>query len=1224
MAGQKICLLSLDGGGIRGLSELFVLKELMTMINPSSPPEPYECFDMIGGSSTGGLLAIMLGRLKMGVDDCIKAYLDLFESVFAKPRYHFRLFPPKIRSRFDNRKLQEAVQRIVVMSGLSGEASLKDEEAECRVSYVPLLDAFDNKQDVKIWEAVVGTMASPTYFDPIAIGPYGLKFVDGGIGANNPIRILLQEAKRNWTEETLEDKLGCIVSVGSGILSVTRFGETPTYFRFNVHHGLEGVGLDEWGQRSIVYEATANYLKTEANRAGLLACGELLGASRIWPWSNIKDLDENYLPKSAGDAFATSASVSDSGYSSGSSYFKSDLEHAKAEEDIFNVFTKDSELEPLYPVAVREIGSARFQKNLVLLLMRYCGRLRIVAHTELETATVKFMRSQVRPMAVRITNHFKMNEQSHELAPLLVKSQAQSSRVIMVQNYLSPNSTDSVEEERQNLAQEDKDDEEEDGEAEEDEGPLESPNEGEFGYARDFLISGEPFNSLRKDFWRFVVQKAEVSKSSMLGSELPSKVYVQNALEPWFPSKFHQRHRLKINIYWEVLNYLQKELDEEILRKNDRLISLNVHNAVSAQNLRERAELIVNGTPEEIISIVHQIAWIGLVFRLPIPGELSHSDFTLRQSSLLQFDLTYSPARTVSRSSDICWYPLFTGLILACGFPIPPRENEVGVELPFDVMTSLGGVMHSILSDGGYILRGFSSIFYPVSQPSMKSPPGSIQWHALHTSNKIPLESLRNLSRLKLLDLNEFEALSSCRTFLGYSSEVHVRLGTQDSDYGQSLQPHGSSLGAQRSRLVFSGLSANISGSHYIGAGLGANWLVNKSKAAEIRKASEVSYEAILSEIVDQPSVIYDVKDCRGWLVPTICVILQMIHVRALYWAKQEVIPTLENPIPFSINSNEDTASEAALQAITKDFKDPKLYVSFRGQKAVHLSAWVTELWAAIDAMRYDIVNDKPLKRAGLVGWDFFNVAARGTACGERKETRRKFQGNWKDLINESGIVVFHGIGFGEIIKAKTPICSVWNSIPAGEDLLVACIESVIQLQDLVGSSFASVSDFKMCFNGPLEWPKEASFSCDAGIHKRCFRHVHTLRRSGELHLIEGSKYNRGAVVFGDDTERIHPCGGLIDPPELPPKQVADTMPPAETPMTGIAEGATLPNGNPPEQAQQVWQDINIYLAEIVPAAGPGEPKAQPRRSDKLKYLMFGILVMLSAFIHGQILRRVA
>lgn len=663
----------------------------------------------------------------------------------------------------------------------------------------------------------------------------------------------------------------------------------------------------------------------------------------------------------------------------------------------------------------------------------------------------------------------------------------------------------------------------------------------------------------------------------------------------------------------------------EILRKDDRFISLIVHNAVPALKLRERAELIVNGTPEEIISVVHQVAWLGLAFRLPIAGELSHSDFTLRQSSLLQFDLEYSPTQIVGRSSEMCWYPLFTGLVLACGFPIPPRENEIGVELPFDVMTSLGGVMHPILSDGGYILRGFSSIIYPVSQRSMHSPQGSVQWHALYSSSErtsVSLESLKNLPRLKVSDLAEFETLSSCRIFLGYSSEVHVHLGTQDSEYGQSFRPHGPSLGAQRSRLVFSGLSANINGSHYIGAGLGANWSVNKSKAAEIREVSKVSYEAILSEIMDQPSVMYDVKDCRGWLVPTICVILHMIHVRALYWANQEVLPTLETPIPFSINGNKHTASKAALQAIKKDFKDPKLYVSPRGQEAIHLSAWVTELWAAIDAMRCDIVNEKPLKRAGLVGWDFFNVAVRGTACGERKETRRKFRGTWKDLINESGIVVFHGIGFGEIIKARTPICSVWKSIPTGEDLLVACIESVIQLQDLIGSSFASVSDFKMCFNGPPEWPKEDSFSCDPEMGKRCWRHVHNICRRGELRPIEGSKHNQGAVVFGDNKERIHSSGGLIDPPGLPPNQAAYVAPPPD-PITEIAEGATIPNGNPPEQAQREPQDIDIYLVEIVPGERPGDPKVLLRRPDKLIYLTVILLGMLSAFMYEHIFRRV-
>ena len=52
--GRELCLLSLDGGGVRGLSSLMLLKHLMEQINPDSPPKPCHLFDMIGGTSTGG------------------------------------------------------------------------------------------------------------------------------------------------------------------------------------------------------------------------------------------------------------------------------------------------------------------------------------------------------------------------------------------------------------------------------------------------------------------------------------------------------------------------------------------------------------------------------------------------------------------------------------------------------------------------------------------------------------------------------------------------------------------------------------------------------------------------------------------------------------------------------------------------------------------------------------------------------------------------------------------------------------------------------------------------------------------------------------------------------------------------------------------------------------------------------------------------------------------
>ena len=69
-------ILALDGGGVRGLSSLLIIQRLMhevqkimfdggKMTEDGKPPRPCEYFDLICGTSTGGLMAIMLGRLRM-------------------------------------------------------------------------------------------------------------------------------------------------------------------------------------------------------------------------------------------------------------------------------------------------------------------------------------------------------------------------------------------------------------------------------------------------------------------------------------------------------------------------------------------------------------------------------------------------------------------------------------------------------------------------------------------------------------------------------------------------------------------------------------------------------------------------------------------------------------------------------------------------------------------------------------------------------------------------------------------------------------------------------------------------------------------------------------------------------------------------------------------------------------------------------------------------------
>jgi len=126
-------LLSLDGGGVRGLSSLIILKQFMEMVNPESPPEPHEYFDIIGGTSTGGISALMLGRLRMSIDDCIDAYISLSDRIFQKKRHRVSI-RGRVQGRFDAGELEKVFKEIIKGRHLGEDALLKDSpDAKCKV-----------------------------------------------------------------------------------------------------------------------------------------------------------------------------------------------------------------------------------------------------------------------------------------------------------------------------------------------------------------------------------------------------------------------------------------------------------------------------------------------------------------------------------------------------------------------------------------------------------------------------------------------------------------------------------------------------------------------------------------------------------------------------------------------------------------------------------------------------------------------------------------------------------------------------------------------------------------------------------------------------------------------------------------------------------------------------------------------------------------------------------
>lgn len=79
------------------------------------------------------LIAIMLGRLKMDIDDCIKAYATLSARAFQKVKHRINL-RGKLQGRFDEIALKNAIQDVVAEAGLDRDALLKDDpSAPCKV-----------------------------------------------------------------------------------------------------------------------------------------------------------------------------------------------------------------------------------------------------------------------------------------------------------------------------------------------------------------------------------------------------------------------------------------------------------------------------------------------------------------------------------------------------------------------------------------------------------------------------------------------------------------------------------------------------------------------------------------------------------------------------------------------------------------------------------------------------------------------------------------------------------------------------------------------------------------------------------------------------------------------------------------------------------------------------------------------------------------------------------
>jgi uncharacterized protein len=186
-------ILSLDGGGIRGVFTAAILaaieKDLKVRIT--------DHFDLIAGTSTGGIIAIGLG-LGLRPLEILEFYRQHGPRIFGNPlrlrsalwwlrrKYNPAALESGLRAVFGERAFGESTKRLVIPSYNLG-------EDDVYIFRTPHSERLRRDYVVPAWQAALATSAAPTYF-PACRAVDGMRLIDGGVWANNPALVAVIEA----------------------------------------------------------------------------------------------------------------------------------------------------------------------------------------------------------------------------------------------------------------------------------------------------------------------------------------------------------------------------------------------------------------------------------------------------------------------------------------------------------------------------------------------------------------------------------------------------------------------------------------------------------------------------------------------------------------------------------------------------------------------------------------------------------------------------------------------------------------------------------------------------------------------------------------------------------------------------------------------------------------------------------------------------------------------
>lgn len=223
--GRGIRVLSIDGGGTRGVVPLQVLK----LLEAETGKKIHQLFDYICGVSTGAVLAFMLGLAHFSLEECADMYRRFGSEVFRQnplvgtvkmgwshSYYNTETWETILREKLGHRMLiktarDELSPKVSAVSAVVNWGTSPKAFVFRNYNHKPgSLSRYAGASGCQMWQAVRASSAAPGYFQEFTL--QSDIHQDGGILLNNPCALAVHESRLLWPNQPFQ----CVLSLGTG------------------------------------------------------------------------------------------------------------------------------------------------------------------------------------------------------------------------------------------------------------------------------------------------------------------------------------------------------------------------------------------------------------------------------------------------------------------------------------------------------------------------------------------------------------------------------------------------------------------------------------------------------------------------------------------------------------------------------------------------------------------------------------------------------------------------------------------------------------------------------------------------------------------------------------------------------------------------------------------------------------------------------------------------